>query len=170
MTVTCACDAACRMGELRYQIMSHEDVRERFQRARALLSQVTRVVYLDLPADVGIADETGEVPEQREYYCLIDTAAGPACLATLVAVGTKVLCFLPHAGSGLCSRCEYIDAWEDGQSKADALFRSLLMSPAVIEPIQHRDRAACVDPAPHLCPDCQHRPRSDSERPMERMS
>ena len=158
------------MEQIRYQIMSQPDARERFQRARVLLSQVTRVVYVDLPADVGIADETGEVPEQREYHCLVDTVAGPTCLATLIAVGTKVLCFLPHAATGMCSRCEYIDAWEDGQAKANALFRSLLMSPAVIEPIQPRDRAVCADPAPHLCPDCERRPRSDSERPMERMS
>jgi len=134
------------------------------------LSQVNRVGYVDLPANVGIADETGEVPEQREYHCLIDTPAGPACIATLVAVGTKVLCFLPHAGSGMCTRCEYIDGWEDGQAGANALFRALLVSRVEIEPIQQRDRAACVDPAPQICPDCQRRPRTDSERPMERMS
>ena len=143
---------------------------DRLRKAREALARVTRVVYVYLPASTGIADEHGEMPAQRDYYCIVDSAEGARCIATVTAVDTKVLCLIPHADSGMCARCEYIDAWADGQAEANALFQQLLMSPVEIVPMVRKDHAACGDPAPHICPECQHRPVSESERPMARPS
>ena len=143
---------------------------ERWIKAQSALAGVTRAVYVDVPANTGIADENGEVPAQRDYYCIADSGEGATCVATITAVDTKVLCLIPHAGSGMCARCEYIDAWADGQAEVDALFRRLLVSPAEIVPMTREDRRVCADSAPWFCPDCQCRSVSDSERPLARPS
>lgn len=146
------------------------DSTQRIEKARALMRGISRAVYAEIPAGRGVADDDGDVPAQRNYFCIADVDGAPRCVATLTAVGMKVLCLIPHAGSGLCSRCEYLDADRDGQAGVDALLRSLFTGSASIVPIALPDEPLCRDPAPELCPDCRHRPRSDSERPMERPS
>lgn len=142
----------------------------RLVKARALVKRVTRAAYVEVPAGVGVAGDDGDVPAQRDYFCLVEVDGTERCVATLTAVELKVLCLIPHAGSGMCARCEYIDAAGDGQAEADDLLRRLLVGPASIVPMDPRRHKACRDPAPHLCPECQQRPRLDSERPMERPS
>lgn len=143
---------------------------QRFEKARTLLREVTRVVYVEVPAGAGVADEDGDVPAQRNYFCMATVDGAPRCVATLTAVGMKVLCLIPHAGSGVCSRCEYLDAATDGQARADALLRALITSPVPMDPIAPADEVLCRDPAPELGADCRRRPRSDSERPLDRPS
>jgi hypothetical protein len=139
---------------------------ERLKKARRALWRLTRVVYVDVPANADVASEAADVPPRRDYYCITDTGAGPACIATITAVDTNVLCVIPHAGSGMCAGCEYIDGWADGQAQANALLRGIFMSSVEIVPISQRDHGVCHDAAPFMCPECR-RLRCDSERPMD---
>lgn len=150
--------------------MSQERAHHKIEKATALLRAVTRVAYVDVPAGSGIGDENGEVPAQRDYFCLVEKDGASRCVATITAVDTKVLCLIPHDGSGMCGRCEYIDAAVDGQGPANALLLDLIVSTVPMTPMRRHERAVCADPAPFLCTPCKVRPRSDSERPMERLS